>query len=86
MANYKGYPAYPEFAHFLEPMFENTDSARKHMCRLCAPECYATLVPGYVTCARCGVVILTGRDDDPMNEALDVCEGCAAEILEELNG
>lgn len=84
MSSIKGYPAFPEFSHFLEPMFENSDSARKHMCRLCAPEYYATLAPGYVTCARCGVVILTGKEDDPMNEAMDVCESCAGEIEKEL--
>lgn len=89
MSNIKGYPAFPAFAHYLEPMFEPFDKEGNrlsdlHHCRLCKPEYYVTLAPGYVTCARCGVVILTGKEDDPMNEAMDVCESCADEIEKEL--
>lgn len=83
MSEIKGSPAYPEFAHYLEPMWFPEDKS-SHFCHLCCPEAFVTLAPGYTTCARCGVVILTGDEDDPMNEAMDVCETCANEINEEL--
>lgn len=89
MSEIKGYPAFPAFAHYLEPMFQPVTStgevlSKLHHCHHCKPEYYATLAPGFVTCARCGVVILTGNEDDPFNEEMEVCERCAYEIDEEL--
>lgn len=83
---YKGFPAFPHLQHILDPMFVPTDDAGNvldtHHCHLCKPEFYATLAPGCTTCCRCGVIILTGKEDDPFNEALDMCEGCAVEVEE----
>lgn len=85
MTNIQGYLAAPHLMHHLEPMFNPVDSngdviTDLHYCYWCKPEFFARLAPGYTLCSKCGIVILTGIEEDPYNEEMNVCEKCADEL------
>lgn len=63
------------------PVDENgNELVDEHYCYWCRPEFFARLAPGYTLCSKCGIVILTGIEDDPYNEEMNVCEKCADEL------
>lgn len=47
----------------------------RHGCYFCNPSAYDPMPYGCTICARCGVLIWTGRND-PMNESMLVCPRC----------
>ena len=53
-----------------------------HCCYFCQPESYPEMFERHTLCARCGQLIFTPDiPNDPMNEAMVVCEKCDEEML-----
>lgn len=78
----KGYKAYPEWNYVVKiPMFHDSENPYAHVCHICRPDFFASLPPGFVTCARCGDVIHTGDEEDLRNEAMACCERCEEEMV-----
>lgn len=82
MGEYKGLKAFPQFNHFLEPMYEPLETG-VHVCRYCQPGFFARLAPGFGTCIRCGVVIHGVPEETEEIENDDVCERCWKDIVSE---
>ena len=54
-----------------------------HRCYFCHPELYPPMPRGCTMCSCCGVLIVTGVTDDPMNEAMELCPTCEDWIKKE---
>lgn len=52
----------------------------RHRCYFCRPEAYPPMLKGHTLCARCGQLIYVPELDDPMNDAMVVCEKCEQEM------